>query len=90
MGEKAVALCEREGWRTEGYAARVHYEGGAGERYSIEYYAPGGCVLYWRVRESGETAYPVDRESVPGPLRERIRRDLAAADIDPDVERRTL
>jgi hypothetical protein len=33
---------------------------------------------------------PVGRSTVPTPLRERIREDLAAADIDPAVEKRTL
>jgi len=84
-------LADREGWRVEGAAARVHYEG-AGDRYSVEYYAPSDCVLYWKVPPAGdgETAVPVGRTTVPTPLRERIRADLAAADIDPEVERRSL
>lgn len=83
------ALAGREGWRVEGYAARVHYRG-EGDRYSVEYYAPSDCVLYWRVKGDGETAVPVGRGTVPGPLRERVRRDLAAAGVDPGVEERTL
>jgi hypothetical protein len=47
-------------------------------------------VLYWRVKGDGETAVPVGRGTVPGPLRERVRRDLAAAGVDPGVEERTL
>lgn len=82
-------LAEREGWQVEDVAARVHYRGDGG-RYSVEYYAPGDRVLYWRVRRDGETAVPVDRGSVPEPLRERIRRDLQAAGIDPDVEGQPL
>ena len=88
MGEKAVALCEREGWRTEGYAARVHYEG-ATDRYSIEYYEPVDRIIYWEIRGDGE-AVPVDREAVPDPLRSRIREDLSVAGIDPEVERNQL
>jgi hypothetical protein len=69
----------------------VHYSG-ADDRYSIEYYDPSECVVYWKVppEEAGDTAVPVGRETVPTPLRERIREDLAAADIDPAVERRAL
>jgi hypothetical protein len=78
-----------DGWHAEGYAARVHYSG-AGDRYSIEFYAPSECVLYWKVKGDGETAVPVGRETVPDPLRTRIREDLDAAGIDPDVERRSL
>ncbi len=87
MGERAVALARQDGWRSEGAAARVHYDGG-GERYSIEYYERGEHVLYWAVRD--DTAHPVARESVPTPLRERIRSDLDAAGIDPAIESRTL
>jgi hypothetical protein len=85
------ALGAREGWQTEGTAARVHYEG-ATDRYSIEYYAASACVLYWKVPGDGEgdTAVPVGRETVPTPLRERIREDLQAGGVDPAVERRTL
>ncbi len=78
-----------EGWRVEGFAARVHYDG-AGDRYSVEYYDPSECVIYWRVKGDGETAVPVGRGTVPDPLRERIREDLAAADIDPRFEERRL
>jgi len=89
--EELVALGEREGWKQEGEAARVHYSG-AGDRYSIEYYAPSECILYWKVppEDHGSTAVPVGRSTVPEPLRERIREDLRAAGIDPDVEGRTL
>jgi len=78
-----------EGWHVEGFAARVHYRG-EGDRYSVEYYGPSDCVLYWRVNGDGETAVPVDRNSVPTPLRERIRGDLGQAGIDPAVETRSL
>ena len=40
--------------------------------------------------DAGETVVPVGRETVPEPLRERIREDLAAAGIDPAVEGRSL
>lgn len=85
------ALGDREGWQVEGQAARVHYSG-ADDRYSIEYYDPSECVIYWKVPpdKAGDTAVPVGRETVPTPLRERIREDLAAAGIDPTLERRTL
>jgi hypothetical protein len=82
-------LESREGWRAEGFAARVHYRGD-GDRYSIEYYAPSDCVVYWQVKGDGETAVPVARGTVPAPLRERIRGDLDAAGIDPEIERRRL
>lgn len=82
-------LADQEGWQADGFAARVHYRG-EGDRYSVEYYAPSECVLYWRVKGDGETAVPVGRDSVPDPLRARIREDLVAADIDPDVEGRPL
>lgn len=88
MGEATTALSKREGWRSEGYAARVHYEG-ATEQYSVEYYEPTGCIVYWRVRGDGE-AVPVDRDTVPDPLRERIRADLSEAGVDPAVERASL
>ena len=78
-----------EGWRVDEFAARVHYDG-AGDRFSIEYYEPSDCVLYWRVKGDGETAVPVSRTSVPNPLRERIREDLQAADIDPAIEDRAI
>ncbi len=82
-------LADQEGWQADDFAARVHYRG-EGDRYSVEYYAPSECVLYWRVKGDGETVVPVGRESVPDPLRARIREDLAAADIDPTVEDRAL
>lgn len=78
-----------EGWQVDGFAARVHYRG-EGDRYSVEYYGPSDCVLYWHVKGDGETAVPVGRDSVPDPLRARIREDLEAADIDPAVEGRPL
>jgi hypothetical protein len=84
-----ATLAEREGWHAEGFAARVHYHG-EGERYAVEYYAPSDCVLYWKVKGDGETAVPVGRETVPDPLRERVRIDLDAAEIDPGVEERAL
>jgi hypothetical protein len=78
-----------EGWHVEEFAARVHYHG-EGDRYSVEYYGPSDCVLYWRVKGDGETAVPVGRDVVPTPLRERIRQDLGEAGIDPGVESRSL
>jgi hypothetical protein len=86
-----AALGDREGWQVEDQAARVHYSG-EGDRYSIEYYDPSGCVLYWKVppADGGEMAVPVGRATVPTPLRERIREDLRAAGIDPETERRSL
>jgi hypothetical protein len=89
MDERVEALAEQEGWQAEGFAARVHYQGG-GDYYSIEYYAPSECVIYWKVKGDGETAVPVGRSTVPDPLRERIRIDLEAAGIDPEVESRSL
>jgi len=89
MTDEIEALCELEGWTTEEFAARVHYQGD-GDRYSIEYYAPSDCVLYWKVKGDGETAVPVGRDTVPDPLRARIRRDLEAAGVDPSVEERPL
>jgi hypothetical protein len=88
MDERTTALGSLEGWRTEGYAARVHYEGET-DRYSVEYYEPAERVIYWRVRGEGE-AVPVDRDAVPEPLRARIRRDLSEAGVDPEVERERL
>jgi len=82
-------LRAREGWRVEEFAARVHYRG-EGDRYSVEYYDPSDCVLYWQVKGDGETAVPVGRETVPAPLRERIRQDLKEAGIDPAVEGQSL
>lgn len=75
-----------EGWRVEGPAARVHYRG-ADDRFSVEYYADPECLVYWQVHEDEDVASPIDRERVPAPLRAKIREDLAAADIEPDVER---
>jgi hypothetical protein len=89
MDDRTAALAALDGWQAEGYAARVHYEG-AGERYSIEFYAPSDCVLYWKVKGDGETAVPVGRATVPDPLRSRIREDLADAGVDPALERREL
>jgi hypothetical protein len=84
-------LATQDGWQVEEEAARVHYSG-ATDRYSIEYYAPSECVLYWKVppEEAGETAVPVGRETVPAPLRERIREDLVTAGIDPEIEGENL
>ncbi|MFB6126676.1 MAG: hypothetical protein ABEJ79_05180 [Halolamina sp.] len=87
--ESLSALSARDGWQVDGYAARVHYRG-ATDSYSVEYYAPSDCVLYWKVKGDGETAVPVGRDTVPEPLRERVRRDLVAADVDPAVEDRRL
>lgn len=89
MGDRVEALVERDGWQADGQAARVHYDGGT-DRYSIEYYELSDCVVYWKVAPDRDLAVPVGRDTVPDPLRERIRQDLAAADIDPDVESRTL
>jgi len=91
MDETLATLEAQEGWHVEGRGARVHYRGET-DQYSIEYYAPSECVLYWKVppEDGGEMAVPVGRQTVPTPLRERVRRDLAAADIDPDIERREL
>jgi hypothetical protein len=85
----AEALAALDGWQAEGFAARVHYRG-ADDHYSIEYYEPSDCVLYWKVKGDGETAVPVSRERVPDPLRTRIRQDLAEAGVDPDVESRVV
>lgn len=84
-------LAEREGWQVDGSGARVHYRGET-DRYSIEYYAPSNCTLYWKVppEESGATAVPVGRDTVPEPLRKRVREDLAAAGIDPEIDGRKL
>ncbi|WP_049986596.1 DUF7538 family protein [Halobellus rufus] len=89
MSDPADAFDALDGWRVEGYAARVHYRG-AGDRYSIEFYGPSECVLYWKVKGDGETAVPVGRDTVPEPLRTRIREDLDAAGLDPEIERRQL
>lgn len=89
MGEHVDALADREGWRAEDFAARVHYRG-AGDAYSVEFYEPSECVLYWKVEGDGETAVPVGRETVPDPLRTRVREDLDESGIDPAVEGRSL
>lgn len=98
MYDSIAALVRQEGWRAEGAAARVHYDGG-GDRFAVEFYAEADAVLYWTVPGDGEpatdaetngTAAPVPRESIPDPLRRRIREDLAAADVDPAVERRPV
>ena len=83
------ALGAQDGWRTEEFAARVHYRG-ADDHYSVEYYAPSDCNVYWKVKGDGETAVPVGRETVPDPLRERVRLDLDEAGADPDLESRQL
>ncbi|WP_049912162.1 DUF7538 family protein [Halorubrum kocurii] len=100
MHDSIAALIGREGWRAEGDAARVHYDGG-GARFAVEFYADAERVLYWTVPAaesdaaaepdaSAATAAPVPRERIPDPLRRRIREDLAAAGVDPDVERREV
>ena len=89
MGENVDALVQQDGWHAEDRAARVHYQGDS-DRYSIEYYEPSECVLYWKVSPDGDIAVPVGRDTVPDPLRERIRGDLATADIDPAIESRSL
>jgi len=86
---RVAALADRDGWHAEDYAARVHYSGD-GDRYSVEFYAPSDCVLYWKVDDRGDVAVPVGRTTVPDPLRERIRADLDAAGVDPGIERRDL
>ncbi|VTT86942.1 hypothetical protein DM2_2980 [Halorubrum sp. DM2] len=92
MREPIAALVRQEGWRAEGAAARVHYEG-AREQFAVEFYAETDRVLYWSVpteeTESG-TAAPVPRERVPDPLRRRVREDLEAAGVDPATERHNL
>ena len=87
--ENVEALDALEGWHAEGFAARVHYRG-ADDHYSIEYYEPSDCVVYWKVKGDGSTAVPVGRKTVPDPLRKRIRQDLTEAGIDPEVEGRVL
>ncbi len=90
-GSALEELAKQEGWHVEGSAARVHYRG-ATDRYSIEFYAPSRCTLYWKVPPEGGdgTAVPVGRSTVPEPLRERVREDLAGAGIDPAIEERSL
>jgi len=136
MHDSIAALVKQEGWRAEGAAARVHYEGGGGDRFAVEFYATAEVVLYWTVpsgvgggdgdgdrdggggREGGgegekerdkrdrdppdknenttmntneaTTAAPIARETIPNPLRRRIRDDLAAAGVDPAIERRPV
>lgn len=91
MPDALRELADLEGWRVEDDAARVHYRG-ATDRYSIEYYHPSECVLYWKVppEDVETTAVPVGRTTVPAPLRERVREDLQTAGIDPEVEQRSL
>jgi len=91
MTDELATLGTQDGWHVEDRAARVHYSG-ATDRYSIEYYHPSECVLYWKVPPADVegAAVPVARSAVPDPLRARIREDLAAADIDPEIESRTL
>ncbi|PHQ38439.1 hypothetical protein DJ69_11795 [Halorubrum persicum] len=106
MHDSIAALVGQEGWRAEGDAARVHYDGG-GDRYAVEFYADAERVLYWTVppvepdaaadaadsidpAASAATAAPVPREQIPDPLRRRIREDLDAAGVDPDLERREI
>ncbi|MFC7186449.1 DUF7538 family protein [Halorubrum yunnanense] len=48
MYDSIAALVEQEGWRAEGDAARVHYDGG-GDRFAVEFYADAERVLYWTV-----------------------------------------
>jgi hypothetical protein len=88
MGD-ADRLAKLDGWHSEGYAARVHYEGGT-ESYSIEFYEASASILYWIVHDDDGVAVPVSRKTVPDPLRERIRQDLAEVDIDPEIESQTL
>lgn len=82
-------LAERESWQVEEVAARVHYRGEGG-RYSVEYYGPTDCVIYWRVSEDAETAVPIERGAVPDGLRARIREDLEAVGLDPAAEDRPV
>ncbi len=55
MHDAIAELVKREGWRAEGAAARVHYEG-AGDRFAVEYYAPTNVVIYWSVPMDAEGA----------------------------------
>jgi hypothetical protein len=109
VNDSIAALVRQEGWRAEGAAARVHYDGG-GDRFAVEFYAAAERVLYWTVPTDVEgdteepsdastaaddstataTAAPIPRDAVPDPLRRRIREDLAAADVDPSIERREV
>jgi len=99
MHDSIAALVRQEGWRGEGEAARIHYDGG--DRFAIEFYADPALVLYWTVPTgadspdasqgtTAETAVPVPRASVPDPLRKRIRDDLATAGVDPAIERASI
>ncbi|WP_144800075.1 DUF7538 family protein [Halorubrum depositum] len=56
MHDSIAALVEREGWRAEGDAARVHYDGGGGDRVAVEFYAAAERVLYWTVPADGSDA----------------------------------
>lgn len=89
MEDSLSALGKQDGWKVDEFAARVHYRG-ADDHYSIEYYQPSRCVLYWKVKGDGEMAVPVGRNTVPAPLRDRVRRDLTEAGIDPEIEDREL
>ena len=89
MRDSIAGLVKQEGWRGEGVAARVHYDGG-GDRFAIEFYAGAEVVVYWTVPDESESATPVPRGAIPDPLRRRIRDDLAAAGVDPDVERQPV
>ena len=89
MGEQADSLGELEGWQADDYAARVHYRG-ADDYYSIEFYEPSNCIVYWKVKGDGAIAVPVGRNTVPDPLRAKICQDLADAGIDPELETRSL
>lgn len=92
VDRELAGLAEREGWHTDDEAARVHYEGET-VRYAVEYYPANEHVLYWQVpgeEVADGTAVPVARETVPPPLRERVRADLRTAGADPAVERREL
>ena len=91
MYDSIAALVRQEGWRAEGAAARVHYDGGS-DRFAVEFYADADRVLYWTVPDADgdDTAAPIPRETVPDPLRRRIREDLDTAGVDPDVERASV
>lgn len=89
MDDAIAELVQRDGWHAEGDAARVHY-GGDGKQFAVEYYAASERILYWRVPEDGTQATPVARDDVPEPLRTRIRRDLDAAGVDPEIEARAV
>ena len=89
MRDSIAGLVKQEGWRGEGAAARVHYDGG-GDRFAIEFYAGAERVVYWTVPSESASATPVPRETIPDPLRRRIREDLATAGVDPDVERQSV